>query len=132
MVVKEGMSTTLFCTEATVRGAVDINWKMKSLGADDWTLVISANDRKKFHGGAWKASMQLTDPNFQDTGVFSLFFTPKMEDGGLYSCLIRQQERKLKERIILLAILTGRKINRLYVRLVHHLYSIGTPDCIHH
>ncbi|XP_068998516.1 phosphatidylserine lipase ABHD16A-like [Embiotoca jacksoni] len=50
--------------------------------------------------------MRLTDPNFQDTGVFSLGFLPKVEDGGLYLCLIKQQERKLKERIILLAILT--------------------------
>nr|XP_046255165.1 g6f-like isoform X2 [Scatophagus argus] len=105
MVAREDMPTTLICTD-TVRGAVAINWKVKSLGADEWKLVLSANERNEFSGGASKASMRLTDPKFQDTGVFSLFFYPKMEDSGLYSCLIKQQERKVKERIILLAVLT--------------------------
>nr|XP_043889443.1 g6f-like isoform X2 [Solea senegalensis] len=107
VVAREGLPATLVCTDTTVRGAVSINWMVKSLhGASEWKLVLSANERKEFSGGASKASMRLTDPNFQDTGVFSLMFSPKMEDGGLYSCLIKQQERKLKERIILLAILT--------------------------
>ncbi|KAF7670161.1 hypothetical protein LDENG_00049690 [Lucifuga dentata] len=105
VVTRIGSPTTLVCTDTTVRGAVAINWMMKSLGADEWKLVLSANERKEFSGDASKGSMRLTDPNFQDTGVFSLFFLPKMEDQGLYSCLIKQ-ERKLKERIILLAILT--------------------------
>lgn len=100
------MSTTLICNDTTVRGAITINWMVKPLGADEWKLVLSASERKEFSGGASKASMRLTDPNFQHTGVFSLFFLPKVEDSGLYSCLIKQRERKLKERIILLAILT--------------------------
>uniref|UniRef100_A0A8C2XFZ2 Ig-like domain-containing protein n=1 Tax=Cyclopterus lumpus TaxID=8103 RepID=A0A8C2XFZ2_CYCLU len=104
MVAREGMPTTLVCTDTTMRGAVAINWMVKSL--DEWKLVLSASESKKFSGGASKASMRLTDPNFQDTGVFSLFLVPRMEDSGLYSCLIKQQERKLKEKIILLAILT--------------------------
>ncbi|XP_074509331.1 g6f-like isoform X1 [Sebastes fasciatus] len=106
VVAREGMPTTLVCTDATVRGAVAINWKVKSPGVDQWKLVLSANERKEFSGGASKASTRLTDPNFQDTGVFSLFFLPGVEDNGLYSCLIKQQERELKEKIILLAILT--------------------------
>ncbi|XP_073341705.1 g6f-like isoform X2 [Pagrus major] len=105
LVAREGTPITLICTDKTVRGAVAINWMVKSSGADEWNLVLSANEGNTFSGGASKASMRLTDPNFQDTGVFSLFFLPKMEDGGLYSCLIKQQERKLKERIILLAVL---------------------------
>ncbi|XP_068592427.1 g6f-like isoform X2 [Cebidichthys violaceus] len=106
MVAREGVPTTLGCTDTAVRGAVAINWMVKPVGVDEWKLVLSANERKKFSGGASKASMQLVDPNFQDTGVFSLFLVPRMEDSGLYSCSIKQQERKLKEKIILLAILT--------------------------
>ncbi|XP_071765677.2 g6f-like [Centroberyx gerrardi] len=98
--------TTLVCVDKAVKGGVAINWMMKSLGEDEWKLVLSANERKEFSGGASKASMRLTDTNFQDTGNFSLLFLPKMEDQGLYSCLIMQQERKLREKIILLAILT--------------------------
>lgn len=103
------MPTTLVCTDATVTGAVAINWMVKPLGVDEWKLVLSASEREEFSGRASKASMRLTDPNFKDTGVFSLFFLPRMDDSGLYSCLIKQHERKLSEKIILLAILTGRK-----------------------
>ncbi|XP_054477595.1 g6f-like isoform X2 [Anoplopoma fimbria] len=106
VVVREGSPTTLVCTDRTVRGAVAINWMVKSLSMDEWKLVLSANEGKEFSGGASKASMRLIDPNFQDTGVFSLFLLPRVEDGGLYSCQIQQQKRKLKEKIILLAILT--------------------------
>lgn len=107
------MPTTLHCNDTTVKGAVSINWTVKSVGADKWKLVLSANKRKGFSGGGSKASMQLTDPNFQDTGVFSLFFLPKMEDSGFYSCLIMQEQKKYREKIILVAILTGRTVKSL-------------------
>ncbi len=109
MVTRQGMPTILICTDTAVRGAIAINWKVKSLGADEWKLALSANERKEFSGVASKASMRLTDPNFQKTGVFSLFFLPEVEDSGYYSCLIKQQERNLKKKIILLAVLTGKK-----------------------
>ncbi|XP_036930853.1 g6f-like isoform X2 [Acanthopagrus latus] len=105
LVAREDEPTTLICADKTVRGAVAINWMQKLSGADEWKLVLSANERTELSGGASKASMRWTDPNFRDTGVFSLFFLPKMKDGGFYSCLIKQQERKVKERIILLVIL---------------------------
>ncbi|GLD63828.1 uncharacterized protein AKAME5_001541400 [Lates japonicus] len=106
MVARVGMPTTLVCTDTTMRGSVAINWRVKSLGADEWKLVLLADKRMNLSGGTLQASMRLTDSNFQDTGVFSLIFHPKMEDGGLYSCLIKQQEREVKEKIILLAMLT--------------------------
>ncbi|XP_076010708.1 g6f-like [Genypterus blacodes] len=106
VVTKVGSPTTLVCNNTALRGAIAINWKMKSLGADQWKLVLSASEREKFSGGSSKASMRLTDPDFQNTGVFSLFFVPKMKDGGLYSCLIKWQERKVWEKTVLLAVLT--------------------------
>ncbi|XP_029307583.1 LOW QUALITY PROTEIN: g6f-like [Cottoperca gobio] len=106
VVAREGIPTVLFCTDTTVKGPVVINWMVKSLAVDQWKLVLSASKKKKFHGGASKTSMRLIDPNFQDSGVFSLFFHPRREDSGLYSCLIKQHERNVREKIILLAILT--------------------------
>ncbi|XP_067457191.1 g6f-like [Thunnus thynnus] len=106
VVAREGTRITLVCTSPTVRGAIAINWRVKSLDVDEWKLVLSANGGTHFSGSASKASMQLIDPNFQNTGVFSLSFIAKTEDYGLYSCLIKQRERRLTERIILLAILT--------------------------
>lgn len=109
MVAREGTPTTLICADTTVRNDVTINWKVKTIGADEWKLVLSASKRKELFGSASKASMRLIDPNFQNTGDFSLVFTPKVEDCGLYSCMIEQPERTLKETVILLAILTGKK-----------------------
>lgn len=109
VVAREGIATTLICTDTTARNGVTINWKVKTIGADEWKLVLSASKTKELFGSASKASMRLIDPNFQKTGDFSLFFIPKVEDCGLYSCMIEQPERILKETVILLAILTGTK-----------------------
>ncbi|XP_071004368.1 uncharacterized protein [Oncorhynchus clarkii lewisi] len=106
VVTMVGREVTLPCVDWPLTGSVSINWKMKSPGVDHWKLVLSANERQQFSGAASKASMQLVDSNFQETGDFSLLFVPKMEDKGRYSCLIKQQEKKLRENIILLAILT--------------------------
>lgn len=106
---REGIPTTLICTDTTVRGGLTINWKVKTIGADSWKLVLSASKTKELLGSAFKASMRLIDSNSQDTGNFSLFFNPKVEDCGLYSCMVKHQEKILKETVILLAILTGKK-----------------------
>lgn len=119
MVAREDQPTTLVCTDTTVSGGVTINWLVKSPGADEWKLVLTATGTDRFFGGALKPSMRLTDPNFHDTGVFSLFLLAKLENRGLYSCLIKQQERKQKERKILLAILKGITITTLRGSVVH-------------
>ena len=102
-----GEPVTLTCVDWSVRGTVKINWMVKSPGVDQWKLVLSANERKEFSGGSSKTSMRLADPNFADTGNFSLHFVPQMQDVGRYSCLIQGQKKTLKQRIILLAVLTG-------------------------
>ncbi|XP_064804179.1 uncharacterized protein LOC135522125 isoform X1 [Oncorhynchus masou masou] len=106
VVTMVGREVTLPCVDWPLTGSVSINWKMKSPSVDHWKLVLSANERQQFSGAASKASMRLVDSNFQETGDFSLLFIPKMEDKGRYSCLIIQQQKKLREKIILLAILT--------------------------
>lgn len=110
MLVEENSPTTLGCAGPALRGDKSVNWMVKSGGVGEWKLIFSACERKKFSGGASKESMRMTDSNFQGTGDFSLFLSPKVEDGGLYLCLIKHQERKLKERTFLLAVLKGRKI----------------------
>ncbi|KAK5921762.1 hypothetical protein CgunFtcFv8_019096 [Champsocephalus gunnari] len=106
VVAREGIPTVLICTDTTVRGAVAINWKVQPVGLEkEWKLVLSANEKKEFSGSTTEKSTRLTDPNFQDSGVFSLFLLPRFEDRGLYSCMLKQKERTLKEKIILLGIL---------------------------
>uniref|UniRef100_A0A673YBK0 G6f-like n=1 Tax=Salmo trutta TaxID=8032 RepID=A0A673YBK0_SALTR len=106
VVTMVGREVTLPCVDWPLTGSVSINWKMQSPSVDHWKLVLSANERQQFSGAASKASMRLVDSNFQETGNFSLLFVPKMEDNGRYSCLIIQQQKKLREKIILLAVLT--------------------------
>lgn len=127
MVTREGIPATLICTDTTARGGVTINWKVKTIGADSWKLVLSASKTKELLGSAFKASMRLIDPNSQDTGDFSLFFHPKVEDCGLYSCMVKQQERILKETVILLAVLTSKKnkITKLNIIITHYIYCLS-------
>lgn len=109
VVAEEGSYATLVCIDKTVGGAVAVNWMLKSSEADQWKLLLSADRMKQFSGVASKHWMGLIDPNFQESGVFSLGLYPKLKDGGLYSCLVRQQGRKVKEKIILLSVLRGKK-----------------------
>lgn len=111
--VEQNTSATLVCTGARLRGDISINWKVKSVDTDEWKLILSASEKKKFSGGASKPSMRLTDDDFRNTGDFSLVVSPEVADAGLYSCLVQKQERKVKERIFLLTVLTGRKTTQL-------------------
>ncbi|XP_014901407.1 g6f-like isoform X1 [Poecilia latipinna] len=106
VMVEQNTSATLVCTGARLRGDISINWKVKLVDTDEWKLILSASEKKKFSGGASKPSMRLTDDNFRNTGDFSLVVSPEVADAGLYSCLIQKQERKVKERIFLLTVLT--------------------------
>lgn len=126
VVAKAGSAVTLPCTDTAVRGPVSVNWKVQLPGTDDWKLVLLADDRTGFSGPSLKASMQLIDTNFQETGVFSLSLLPETEDGGFYSCLIKQQQRRLKERIILLAILKGSDISALLHKKKAQHCSVAT------
>lgn len=107
VVAEENMPTTLGCTDTTAKGDISISWMVKSLSTDEWKLLLTATERNNFSGASSRASMQLLDRNFKDSGVFSLYLVPTVEDSGLYTCLIKQKGRKLKERIHLLAILRG-------------------------
>ncbi|NP_001182165.1 G6F-like protein precursor [Oryzias latipes] len=108
VVAEENMPTTLGCTDTTAKGDISISWMVKSLSTDEWKLLLTATERNNFSGASSRASMQLLDRNFKDSGVFSLYLVPTVEDSGLYTCLIKQKGRKLKERIHLLAILRVR------------------------
>ncbi|XP_034029538.1 g6f-like [Thalassophryne amazonica] len=106
VITREDTPTLLVCTDTMMTSTTEVNWRMKSHISDDWKLVLLANIKRDFSASASMANMHLADKNFQDSGDFSLACLPKMEDIGLYSCLIKQQDRKLKEKTILLAIIT--------------------------
>ncbi|XP_077454323.1 g6f-like [Stigmatopora argus] len=98
--------TTLECIHQEVRAAVKISWMVQRFGADDWKLVLTASDLEEFSGSGAKPSMHLADPNFQNTGNFSLLLQPLLQDSGYYKCFVEQNGKKIKQKVILLAIAT--------------------------
>ncbi|XP_049587579.1 g6f-like isoform X6 [Syngnathus scovelli] len=118
VVEREQRATILECIHTRVRPVVNINWMAKPLGADDWKLLLSASERDKFSGGASKPSTRLADPDFALTGNFSLLLQPAMRDAGLYMCLVEQRGETIKEKIILLAIITAVSVAS-YTRVQH-------------
>lgn len=121
VVTREGIPTTLICMDTTARADVTINWKVKTIDADSWKLVLSASKTMELFGNASKASMRLMDPNSLDTGDFSLVLNPTVEDCGLYSCMVKKRERIVKKTVILLAVLTGKKNPQLHQNPMHLL-----------
>ncbi|XP_035274440.1 g6f-like isoform X1 [Anguilla anguilla] len=105
VVTKENTPVTLACSDRALTGSVKLEWLWKPDGRDAWSLVLSANQRQEFRGGASKADMRLADPHFQTSGDFSLRFKPRASDGGRYSCLVDLGEKKARQRVTLLAIL---------------------------
>ncbi|XP_061632125.1 g6f-like [Phyllopteryx taeniolatus] len=106
VVEREHRAITLECIHTEMRAGVNVNWKAKPLGARDWKLVLSASELQEFSGSVSKPSMRLADNNYRHTGNFSLLLQPAIQDAGLYVCLIEQLQNKIKEKIILLAIIT--------------------------
>ncbi|XP_061675752.1 g6f-like isoform X1 [Syngnathoides biaculeatus] len=106
VVEREHRGTTLECIHTEMKAGMNINWMVRPPKARDWKLVLSASELQEFSGGVSKPSMRLADPNYRDTGNFSLFLQPATEDAGLYMCMIEQLKKKIKEKIILLAIIT--------------------------
>lgn len=108
LVTELGKPATLACVDREMTGGVTINWMKKAAPKGGRNLLLSANERNEFSGGSSMDSMRLADINFQESGVFSLVFIPRMGDEGLYFCLLKHQNKKEKrERVIMLAILTG-------------------------
>uniref|UniRef100_A0A8C6KHI2 Ig-like domain-containing protein n=1 Tax=Nothobranchius furzeri TaxID=105023 RepID=A0A8C6KHI2_NOTFU len=106
VVVRENNPTTLGCAGNKLTGDMSINWMVKPGNVGEWKLILSVNEKTTFSGGAWKESIQLVDSHSQSTRDFSLLLSPKEEDGGLYTCLMKHQKRKVKEIVYLLAVFT--------------------------
>ncbi|KPP77651.1 hypothetical protein Z043_102899, partial [Scleropages formosus] len=85
---------------------MEVHWQWKPHGGDTVSLVLSANERQEFLGEALKTDVRLADSVSWKSGNFSLFFRPRSVDGGHYMCLIKQGQKKLKEEVTVLVILT--------------------------
>lgn len=104
IMVEEGAPVTLSCSEEPCVSPRQVRWMMMipSRGKQ-WTMLFSVNvsggiaDGKQTHHQAGRL-LEITDH-------VRLRFTATVESGGLYSCLLEKEDSKLKERIVLLAII---------------------------
>ncbi|CAL8247437.1 unnamed protein product [Lota lota] len=103
IVTELGKPTTLPCVDPEMTGAVTVNWIKSATPKGKKKVLFSANAGKVLSG---HPKFLLADTNFLESGVFSLVFIPEMGDQGLISCLVEKQKKKLRQRVILLALLT--------------------------
>ena len=97
-----GRPTTLPCVDPQMTSAVNVSWIKHPNPKSKVKLLLSASGGKVTSGPRYS----LADPNFLESGVFSLHFVPKMGDQGLISCLVEKHERNLR-KVILHALLIG-------------------------
>ncbi|XP_018587529.1 g6f-like [Scleropages formosus] len=106
VVATEGAPVLLACSQRPPKDTMEVHWQWKPHGGDTVSLVLSANERQEFLGEALKTDVRLADSVSWKSGNFSLFFRPRSVDGGHYMCLIKQGQKKLKEEVTVLVILT--------------------------
>ncbi|XP_026796037.3 g6f-like isoform X1 [Pangasianodon hypophthalmus] len=103
IMVEEGAAVTLHCSEEPPVTPRQVKWLMMPGKGKQWTMLFSVNisrgkaDGRQMHHQAGRI-LEISDNVF-------LRFTATVESGGLYSCLLEKEDRKFKERIVLLAII---------------------------
>nr|XP_015224203.1 PREDICTED: uncharacterized protein LOC107080075 isoform X1 [Lepisosteus oculatus]XP_015224204.1 PREDICTED: uncharacterized protein LOC107080075 isoform X1 [Lepisosteus oculatus] len=106
VVGQAGAPVTLPCSAQL--GNRTVHWHWQPAGWDSWSLVLSANHKQEFWGGARKLEQRLADPSFPSSGDLSLAFRARQQDSGQYLCEVdtKEGEMKPKRHIVLLVILT--------------------------
>ncbi|KAL6489472.1 hypothetical protein MHYP_G00032130 [Metynnis hypsauchen] len=99
--VQEGRPVTLPCSDGPATVAEQVTWMMMRSEEKHWTSLLSVNTSRPVDR-LLSSTRGTTFEIFEDV---SLQFIATATDGGRYSCLMQQRGRKLKEKIILLALL---------------------------
>ncbi|XP_017561556.2 g6f-like isoform X1 [Pygocentrus nattereri] len=102
VIAQEGRPVTLPCSDGPATVAEQVTWMMMRPEEKHWTLLLSVNSSRRPVDRLLSSTHGRTFEIFEDV---SLQFIATATDGGRYSCLMQQRGRKLKEKIILLALL---------------------------
>ncbi|XP_067304964.1 g6f-like isoform X2 [Pseudorasbora parva] len=103
VMVREDTSVTLSCFDSPPTSSVLVTWKIMSASKDRWSFLLSANYIDGQTDG--RTSGDLAGKTFKITADASLVFRATAHAQGSYSCVIKQGDKKLRERIILLALI---------------------------
>lgn len=107
--VREDTSVTLSCFDSPPTSSVLVTWKMMSAREDRWSYLLSANCIDGQTDG--RSSRVFGGRTFEISADASLIFRAAAAVQGHYSCVIEQNDKKLQERIVLLALIKCRLHN---------------------
>ncbi|XP_077066180.1 g6f-like isoform X5 [Siphateles boraxobius] len=103
VMVREDSSVTLSCFDSPPKSSVLVTWKMMSAREDRWSYLLSANCIDGQTDG--HSSRVFGGRTFEISADASLIFRATADSQGRYSCVIEQDDKKLQERIVLLALI---------------------------
>lgn len=107
--VREDTSVTLSCFDSPPTSSVLVTWKMMSTSEDRWSYLLSANCIDGQTDG--RSSRVFGGRTFGISADASLIFRAAAAAQGRYSCVIEQDDKKLQERTVLLALIKCRQYN---------------------
>jgi len=117
--VREDSSVTLSCFDSPPKSSVLVSWKMMSAREDRWSYLLSANCIDGQTDG--RSSRVFGGKTFEISADASLIFRAAASSQGRYSCVIEQDDKKLQERIVLLALIKC----RLYNPIMHTIFFMS-------
>ncbi|XP_016387588.1 uncharacterized protein LOC107723467 [Sinocyclocheilus rhinocerous] len=103
VMVREDTSVTLSCFDSPPTSSVLVTWKMMSTREDRWSYLLSATCIDGQTDG--RSSRVFGGRTFEISADASLIFRAAEAAQGRYSCVIEQDDKKLQERIVLLALI---------------------------
>ncbi|XP_051720981.1 g6f-like isoform X3 [Ctenopharyngodon idella] len=103
VMVREDTSVTLSCFDSPPTSSVLVTWKMMSAKEDRWSYLLSASCIDGQTDG--RSSRVFGGRTFEISADASLIFRAAAAVQGQYSCVIEQNDKKLQERIVLLALI---------------------------
>ncbi|KAK2903211.1 hypothetical protein Q8A67_007924 [Cirrhinus molitorella] len=103
IIVREDQSVTLSCFDSPPTSSVLVTWKMMSPREDRWSYLLSVNCIDGHTDG--HSSEVFAGRTFEISTDASLIFRAASAVQGRYSCVVEQNDKKLQERIVLLALI---------------------------
>ncbi|XP_052474577.1 g6f-like isoform X5 [Carassius gibelio] len=102
VVAREDTSVILSCFDSPPTSSVMVTWKMMTTREDRWTYLLSA---KCTDGQTDGSSIESGGRTFEISADASLIFRATAAAQGHYACEIKQDDKKLHERVVLLALI---------------------------
>ncbi|XP_068069960.2 g6f-like isoform X3 [Danio rerio] len=102
VMAREDTSVTISCFKSPPTSSIMVTWKMMSVREDRWSYLLSANCIDGQTDG--RRSRVFEGRTFEISADASLNFIAAVATQRRYSCVVEQDDKKLQEKIVLLAL----------------------------